>query len=152
MPVTYTAPVPANPSAQLQAVFKILESGAAFDTKGVASVVTEDFTHVYLPENAGLPKFTKAEFVGRIDSMTSLFTTFNFDVKEIIEAPGAVVIHMAMRATTKGGASNDEIEVMNVLYVAEQADGTHKVTKSKEYVDTVKWTKFAEAVQKELSA
>ncbi|KAH8107230.1 hypothetical protein BXZ70DRAFT_284707 [Cristinia sonorae] len=152
MTVTFTAPIPANPSAQLQVVLKILESGVAFDAKGVASVTTEDFMHSYLPEGAGLPKYTKAEFVARVDSMKSTFKTFAFEVKEIIEAPDTIVVYMVVHATTKGGVSNRDIEMINVLYVAEQADGTYKVKKSKEYVDTVKYVKFAADVQKELLA
>lgn len=58
---------------------------------------------------------------------------------------------MGVNAKTKGGNTNDP-EVLNLVYVAQQSDGTYKVTKSREYVDTVKFARFGELVQKELAA
>ena len=46
---------------------------------------------------------------------------------------------------------NDQ-EVVNMVSVGEQADGTWKVTRSREYVDTAKFVKFGEAARKEMGA
>ena len=57
---------------------------------------------------------------------------------------------MGVRIRTHGGNTNDP-EVINIVEVAEQADGTFKVTGTREYVDTARFYKFGEALQKEVS-
>lgn len=58
---------------------------------------------------------------------------------------------MAVDMKTKGGNVNDQ-ELLTLLYIAEQSDGSFKATKCREFVDTLKFTSFGQAVQKELAA
>lgn len=55
-----------------------------------------------------------------------------------------------MHTMTKGGVSNGDPEVMNIFHLAKQPDGSYKVQRSKEYLDTAKFAVFSEAVRKEL--
>ena len=80
MTVTYSTKLPANPSAQLKVALKMIEAGTAFDAKEFAAYTTEDYTHVFLPENAGLSRFTKAEFLARIDEMGALFASMSVSI------------------------------------------------------------------------
>lgn len=50
---------------------------------------------------------------------------------------------------TKGGNTSDSTP-LNLIYVAEQPDGSYKVYKTREFVDTHKYTAFNEAIKKEL--
>lgn len=51
-------------------------------------------------------------------------------------------------ATTKDGTSNDDSEKICIAYVAKQADGSYKVQKCKEFLDTARTSKFWASVQK----
>lgn len=77
MSVTYSAAVPANPSQQLKAVLKMIEAGASFNMKEFSALTTDDYVHIWLPENVGLSKLSKDEFAGRIGMMGGLFTSFS---------------------------------------------------------------------------
>ena len=77
MSVTYSTAVPANPSPQLKAVLKMIEAGASFNVKEFSALTTDDYVHIWLPENVGLPMLSKEEFTGRIGMMGGLFTSFS---------------------------------------------------------------------------
>ena len=93
MPVTYSTAVPANPSAQLQVALKLIEAGASVNKDAFKSLVTSDYVHIYLPENASLPKLTADEFVGQMAAITGLITSFT--VRELQILKGIVrLIHL----------------------------------------------------------
>ena len=58
---------------------------------------------------------------------------------------------MGVYAKTPGGNISDS-DVLNLVYVDKQADGTYKVTKSREYIDTAMYARFAEQVKQEALA
>ncbi|TCD60734.1 hypothetical protein EIP91_009617 [Steccherinum ochraceum] len=151
MTYTCSAPLPTNPSPQLEVVLSMMQAGTAFDLEAFGAFTSDDYTHHFLPENAGLPKSSKAEFMGHISKIGKLFATFSVEVKEIIESPNVIVLYTSIRGTTKGGNVNDA-DMVNMVYVREEADETWRVTKSREYVDTAKFAQFGAAVQKEMAA
>ncbi|THH17545.1 hypothetical protein EUX98_g9107 [Antrodiella citrinella] len=153
MTLTISTPVPATQSVQLQTVLKMIEDWSNYEIAAFSAGVTEDYTHEYLPANAGLPTHGKEKFIERVEFIKTVMT-MQVEVKDIIETPGVVILYRhqtGIQGKTKGGNVYDP-EVLFFVYTAEQSDGTIKVTKSKEYVDTVRFAKFAEVVKQELTA
>jgi len=150
MTLTISATVPVNPSAQLQVVLKMTEAGIAFDFPAFRSTVTEDYIHEYLPSYEDMPRLDREGFITRLEFRKNIMT-LDVDLKDIIEAPGVTILHMSVSGKTKGG-NVSELEVLNLVYTAEQPDGTTKAIKSREFIDTARMAKFAEALKLEMTA
>ena len=61
------------------------------------------------------------------------------------------LLQMKVIAVDKEGVKSEQ-EVLHIVYVVEQPDGSLKVAKLKEFVDTAKWVHFAEVMKKKMAA
>lgn len=113
MAITYP-PTYANPSPQLKAAVDLLAAGSEFDGKAVDAVTTNDYEHVFLPENANLGSFNKHQFISRVEESAHLFASFTvrhisfgsvvlrthefcmpqMNILEIIEASDVIIFHV----------------------------------------------------------
>lgn len=59
-----------------------------------------------------------------------------------------LLFQSTVHVKTPGGNINDS-EILVLLYVTEQPDGSFKVSKAREFVDTAKFAKFDADVKKE---
>lgn len=77
MTLTYDFTPPSNPSPQLRAAQAWVEAANSLDKEKAASATADDYTHVFLPEDAGLPRLTREQWVNRVDVVGKTLAEFD---------------------------------------------------------------------------
>ncbi|KAH8086662.1 hypothetical protein BXZ70DRAFT_910293 [Cristinia sonorae] len=150
MPVVPSAAIE-NPSKQLQAVLKWAEGMATANFDILGAVLADDYVHTALPANLSIPVLgSKEHFIKHYQGVLPIFSSFDVSVHEVVEAPGRVVLHAAADAMTKPGFPYIN-EYILIFHVAEQPDGSFKLTSAKEFVDSKFTAGFMEQLQKVLA-
>ena len=90
MTLTYIAPLtaPSDPSPQLRAAQSWMEAANTLDREKATSITTDKYSHVFLPEDAGLPVLTKEQWIGRLQAIGSMMAVFKVDELQSVHIPG----------------------------------------------------------------
>ncbi|TCD71777.1 hypothetical protein EIP91_003120 [Steccherinum ochraceum] len=136
MAIHTPADVTANPSSQLQAVLQWVEGMSTANFDLLDSVLADDYVHITLPTSLNIPELgSKEQYIQHYRGVLPIFTAFDVAISEVIESPGRVLVHASANATTKVNVPYAN-EYIIIFSLAEQADGSHKLTAAKEFVDS----------------
>ncbi|TCD70554.1 hypothetical protein EIP91_002900 [Steccherinum ochraceum] len=136
MPILSTDAVK-GPSAQLRAVLRWLDAvTTSHDADALAAVLTDDYTHIFLPKSLGLPSYDKPSFIEYAQNvLMPLLTEYNTTIHEVIQTEDKVVVH----STSIGRASTGHTytsEIMVIAHVVPDLDGEYKIKAFSEFADS----------------
>ncbi|KAK7682592.1 hypothetical protein QCA50_014392 [Cerrena zonata] len=137
--------VPPSPSAQLQVVIDYLTSLCQGDFDKMGGLLTDGFTHYFHPKSLGYPPADKAAWIGFNSGGFHMFKDFKFNVFEVVEGQSTLTLHASAEAKTAAGDDYTN-EYALFFEVARGADGSMKIKRNKEFVDSKYVTNFFQSM------
>ncbi|THH30094.1 hypothetical protein EUX98_g4093 [Antrodiella citrinella] len=133
MPISPSSVLPATRSAQLQATLAWIEAVSSADFAAMQDAVTEDYTQELLPADSQHPPWpSRAAYLEFYSKLLPNFASFVTTIHEVKECKGLVLMDASSVADTITGF-HYEMAYDLTFTVAQQTDGSYKVTSLKEH-------------------
>ncbi|TCD70954.1 hypothetical protein EIP91_000861 [Steccherinum ochraceum] len=140
--------LPSPLSPQLQTCVSWLEAITTADFDSLERLVTDDYTHTFLPPELNSTKLIgKKMFLEFFRGELKDFASFGMTINEVEETPGEVVWQLSSDTMTTGGYHYTN-EYTVVISVSKQVDGTHQVAGVRE---TFKHPELLAALQRAIA-
>ncbi|KAH8077887.1 hypothetical protein BXZ70DRAFT_692614 [Cristinia sonorae] len=151
MPVSFPPSIVSSPSPQMKLVLDWFDAVNRVDFAALSGFVTKDYSQTLYPESLHrLPKeVTAGHEIGKLYSeLVPKMETFEITVYDVVEGlNGKIVVHFSGDVQMSFGYRYLN-EYMFTFEVVEQADGSFKLSKVKEFADTKATVDLLEAARK----
>jgi len=127
----------------------VLDWGQGFekrDTDHLAKYLHKDFRHITYPRSLKRPELNKDEWIAQMSEIFPLWAETEHTKNSLIEAPGKVIYHFNQLTKTKVGIDM-AYEAINIVDIVTDDDGSLKIKKVEEFVDSKALVDFMQALE-----
>ncbi|KAF9779285.1 hypothetical protein BJ322DRAFT_452798 [Thelephora terrestris] len=116
------------------------------DVEKIATFLHKDLRRVTYPRSLGRSDENRDQWQHRIDEIVGLWASCTATYHSVLEAPGGkVIVHINLLSKTRFGVEMDR-EMLFIAHVVTDDDGSLKIKQFEEFVDSVAYREFYQAV------